>query len=80
MIIVQFIYISYLGLFLFSSQVSEATVRSFLALSVRGQNEGQKAAQVDNLPASYTGFHNLNVISSRVVGSVSFYDILYLII
>jgi hypothetical protein len=64
----------------FTSQVSEATVRSFLALSVRGQNEGQKAAQVDNLPASYTGFHNLNVISSRVVGSVSFYDILYLII
>jgi hypothetical protein len=70
----------YLGLFLFPSQVNDATVRSFLALSVRGQNDGQKAAQVDHLLACYTRLHNLDVISIHVVVTVSFYDILYLII
>jgi hypothetical protein len=32
-------------------QVSDATVRSFLALSVREQNEGQKPAQVKSFLA-----------------------------
>jgi hypothetical protein len=75
-----FFLISFRFLFLFFSQVSDATVRSFLALSVRGQNEGQKAVQVDHLLAPYTGSLNSNVTTIHVVFTARYYGILYLII
>ena len=63
----------------FFDQVSDATVRSFLALSVREKNEGQKPAQVKSLPAYLMRSHHFNFNTVCDVFLIQFYDILCVI-
>ena len=60
-------------------QVSDATVRSFLALSVREQNEAQKPAQVKSLLAYLMRSHHFNFDTVCDVFLRQFYDILCVI-